>query len=319
MDSSNCSSPIKISDKTEEMPFIPIPQIDEADLEICNKLGLEKINDIFDFNKLKVEEDEKKFTVSFPVNKICQPINPAYHIDPQLKNYFNDVEDKDFRATFGPNKTKVKYLNVEPNDIFLFFGYYDGDEQTAKHTIFGYMQVGEIITLERKNKIITINLTPEKKNSSKEQTKEKTQESIEEKYPFLKNQPHWVRFWDGKTNSETIYIASKNIDFGKGITNLKGFGMFKYNEQLCLSRKDNDETKALCNWGIKGFTKDISIKMKKGNRSFVENKEYGYITIPKRYQEIVLKDSTGEQTVINWAKGLILGNANNWKKSEDLG
>ena len=95
--------------------------------------------------------------------------------------------------------------------------------------------------------------------------------------------------------------------------------MFKYNEQLCLSRKDNDETKALCNWGIKGFTKDISIKMKKGNRSFVENKEYGYITIPKRYQEIVLKDSTGEQTVINWAKGLILGNANNWKKSEDLG
>lgn len=289
IDSSNCSNGVKV-ELGKELLFIPIPNI-------CD---LHKYQDIENYyeNKNLLQVAEKyikncKFTLNIPAKKLKDNFKIGCHFDPQLKNCFGGKFQKKFRASFGQVDKAQSYLNaniIDCGDIFLFYGwFYDVEEKKDKHIIWGYMQVGDIITFDKNGNCCSRILNNDKCK-------------IEEAYPFLKNQTHWVNYKkylkDSKNN--TIYISNNFLKSKENeILKTKGYGIFKYDKRLDLTAKN---AKSKSDWNVEAL-KNVKVNFnskKLGEYKFDEN---GNIKIAKGFgQEFVLYEN---DKVINWVMNLI--------------
>lgn len=263
LDSSNSIKPISITNK--EMVFLPIPSNNNYDSARYSEVFIDKISLLYYCMEMGIDFgyiNDKKV----PINGITN-----CHLDPQLINYFGY---QNFKGSFGQVLSAQKHLennNVQVGDLFLFYGWYsDKDKQNGKHTIFGYLQIGEVIKLN--------DLTPDQ------------QQDLINKYPWLHHQPHW---YSNETNN-TIYIARETCTFDKRI---KGYGMFKYNKNLDLTA--NDISLKTC-WKIPALKNcKVSFKDKNGHSAF---NELGQFRVADRCQELIVEESEQAE---KWAINLI--------------
>ena len=109
----------------------------------------------------------------------------------------------------------------------------------------------------------------------------------------------------------TIYVAKEKLELGEGFDkNLKGYGMFKYSNELDLT---DAHKKNRTNWKIEKFRNlKTSCKGRDGKAEFDENGAYN---APCRCQEIVVDigDSSGtnrysEFEIKKWIYDLINNN-----------
>ncbi len=144
------------------------------------------------------------------------------HLDPDIRdNRINKIPN--WNPAFGQVKGAQGQLNkvgIEPGDIFLFFGWFRGVEKTANgykyrkrnpndfysgndlQVIFGYMQIGEIIT---------------------------DQERIEDYYWH----PHALKEYKGVANN-TLYIPTERLSINP---KLKGYGTLGFREDRVLTMR----------------------------------------------------------------------------------
>lgn len=288
VDSSNCSNPVKAK-SGEELLFVPIPSLKE-------KVGYEDIKYSKDktmFDKAKENIKNCKFLMKVPIECLNKELKVGCHLDPQLKNYYGN---DNFLASFGQVEKAQKYLEnneIGVGDLFLFYGwFYDEKAHKDKHIIWGYMQVGDVLTF---NEDGTVN------SCKQERDKKLTREDVEKEYQFLKNQPHWenTENYPFKRNN-TIYIAKKYFNDDEK-SNIKGYGVFKYNEKLALTDSNADRKS---DWCVPNLA---NVKIMKSSGK--ENDHYsfdsdGRINIAKGYgQEFVLVERSDE--VLSWAKWLL--------------
>ena len=158
---------------------------------------------------------------------------PRCHLDPQLYNYCNDPK---FVASLGqmniPARLLCKY-DVKEGDLFLFFGNYrfvdkdfnpdakkkaEGYTEDFYHCIWGYMEVGK--------KIVNPQISTEN-----------IPEYIRQHHPHMKY-----------TSTENfLYIAADKLSDNwcpeacKG--QIRGYGIFDFDEKLLLSPKNAEEHK----------------------------------------------------------------------------
>ena len=263
LDSSNSTKPISITNK--EMIFLPIPSENIYDSERYSEVFIDKISLLYYCMEMGIN-------YGF-INEGQVPIDGVTncHLDQQLINYFGY---HDFKGSFGQVLSAQKHLennNVSVNDLFLFYGWYsDKNKPNGKHTVFGYMQIGEIIKMGE--------LTPNQK------------QDLIIKYPWLHHQPHW----DSKETNNTIYIARETCTFDKRI---KGYGMFKYNKRLDLTASD---TELKTCWKIPALKNcKVSFKDKNGHSNF---NELGQFRVAERCQELVIEECPQAE---KWAINLI--------------
>jgi len=157
---------------------------------------------------------------------ILKQINPRKeygkcHLDPDIRSGIRQKSVHDWKAAFGQINAAqgiLKNANVEVGDLFLFFGWFRAVQNTEKgyrfasrnnsdfyigadlQVIYGYMQVGEIITDSQR--IREFNWHP---HASKERT-------------------------ENKTNA--LYIPSETLAFD---TSKKGYGVLDYRKDRILT------------------------------------------------------------------------------------
>ncbi|MBP3581848.1 MAG: hypothetical protein J6J33_03780, partial [Clostridia bacterium] len=207
------------------------------------------------------------------------------HADPNLVNYFNDPE---FLGSIGQVDQAQSHLlknEIKQGDLFIFFGvfaetYLDNDnlvvdKNSLKHIMFGYMQIGDIISTYGLNEIERAN--------------------YESKYPWLRNQPHWIadKYNNNKTNC--IYVASENFNN----TNIKGYGLFNYDKELQLTQDNNN---CVTHWNLPRELSNLKITY----HSEKSHKE-DYFKAACRGQEFVIENSKLAEI---WAEKLIKKYAN---------
>lgn len=193
------------------------------------------------------------------------------HLDPDIR-INNRVLPADWEAIFGQisgSETHLENNNVGIGDLFLFFGWFqltelnEGKYKYLKgadfHAIYGYLQIGAI---ER-----GINC---------------------KKYNW---HPHGS--YDG---NNTIYIASNKLMFDGIKTDLPGFGVLKFSDDLVLTKKGLSRSK----WELPDFFKTLKISHHSED-SFRD----GYFQSANIGQEFVIEEN---KEVSSWAKGLILNN-----------
>lgn len=286
VDSSNCSNPVKAV-LGEELLFIPIPSLKE-------KVSYQDIKYSKDKTMLdKAKENIKncKFLMNVPIDCLDNELKVGCHLDPQLKNYYDN--DK-FLASFGQVEKAQKYLEnnkIGVGDLFLFYGwFYDEETHKDKHIIWGYMQVGDVLTFNEDGTVNSSNLKPGKKLKRKE---------VEKVYPFLKNQPHWKNTENYPfERNNTIYIAKEY--FNDEESNIKGYGVFKYNEKLALTDSNADRKS---DWCVEALANAKIMKSSGKENDCYSFDNDGRISIAKGYgQEFVLKES---DEVSSWAENLL--------------
>ncbi len=266
LDSSNSIKPLTITDN--KMIFLPIPSNNSYDTEKYSKVFFDEkslLNHCIEMGINYGYIKEKKV----PINE-----NTNCHLDPQLVNYFNYDS---FKGSFGQVLSAQKHLennnvkNANDFDLFLFYGWYkDKNKPNGKHTIFGYLQVGEIIKVNE--------LTTERK------------QEILNQYPWLQHQPHW---YSTETNN-TIYIAREECTFDPTI---KGYGMFNYNSNLDLTA---DDMQMRTCWKIPALKNcKASYKGLNGKNVF---SELGQYRLHPRCQELVIEECPQAE---KWAINLI--------------
>lgn len=136
------------------------------------------------------------------------------HLDPDIRDGIRINSIADWKPAFGQEKSAQTYLHkcgVGQGDIFLFFGWFKKEKpvsnsfyETANlHAIYGYMQVGKIITDEKE---------------------------IREQYP-------WHPHSEGGYKNNALYIPSEHLnidgsDFGKG------YGTLAYRQDRVLTKEN---------------------------------------------------------------------------------
>ena len=137
------------------------------------------------------------------------------HLDPDIREEIRTNPIPDWKPAFGQEKAAQSYLQkcgVGEGDIFLFFGWFKKAKAADKsfyetgnlHAIYGYLQVGKIITDEKE---------------------------IREQYPW---HPHSEGGYD---KNNTLYIPSERLiidrtDFGKG------YGTLDYRPDRILTKEN---------------------------------------------------------------------------------
>ena len=248
-----------------EMITLPIPSSSEEDyryLDVKTKNGIPIYNIMKQLNK-NIKLGKSRELTS----------NTNCHLDPDLCDYSVDRE-VGWRGAFGQISAAQKVLennNIKEGDIFLFFGWFNDIVETkngykftkgsGRHTIFGYLQIDKIIY-------------PNKDVIPK----------------WLQNHPHAKSLRRLNNNSNCIYIAKEKCTFNE---NIKGYGMFKYDEELDLSKKGLTRT---C-WDLPPIFKNVNITYHNKD-SWKE----GYFKSACRGQEFVVDEDI---EIENWAISLI--------------
>lgn len=157
------------------------------------------------------------------------------HLDPDI-DYAAFERDPAWKGCFGQigaAQTVLENANIGLDDLFIFFGWFNECELqenrslklkkgNGKHTIFGYLQIGEIIRT-----------------------------STEPIPGWLKYHPH--SYGDRVTDSKNcIYIAR---DYCSWDEKIPGYGIFKYDSQLDLSMPGMSRSK----WNLPDIFREVSI------------------------------------------------------------
>lgn len=213
------------------------------------------------------------------------------HLDPDLNKSGLKDRSENWAPAFGQDWAAQSVLSnqgVKSGDIFLFMGYYRFAEQIGKayryihkpeypshmHYIFGYMQIkGSFLVIE--NKI------PD----------------------YLKYHPHYKfhQFYSPQSQANnTIYEAEDYLKTTAGVTKIPGFGYFKFNQQLILTRKGFSRS----NWELPDFFHpDYGTEMGYDKKErWEKNGEFVNLKSVPKGQEFVVSNSS---KVVNWALDLI--------------
>lgn len=241
--------------------------------------GINHVKDEKTYNDLRMKEkiqEVVKYLKNGDMKSCC-------HVDPQLCSGCND---DDFLGSLGQIGAAQSHLSnkVSVGDLFLFYGWYkDGDlHSNGKNVLFGYLQVDKIIPVNESQKLTSI-----------------------------ESNPHWNKDKYQNVKGNTIYVAKEKLELGEGFDkNLKGYGMFKYSNELDLT---DAHKKNRTNWKIAKFKNlKTSCKGRDGKAEFDENGAYN---APCRCQEIVVDigDSSGtnrysEFEIKKWIYDLINNN-----------
>lgn len=201
------------------------------------------------------------------------------HLDPNLANYYEDLNFLGSVGQVGSSQTHLENQKVEIGDVFIFFGRFDFQKISTdnvetimkdKHVMFGYLQIGEIIY---PNKL-----------TAQERT------FYEKKYPWLASQPHWNFEKYKDTGNNCIYIAREKCSFDE---NIKGYGMFKFNENLILTKKG----KTISKWNLPKPLRHLNISYHDKS-----SHKLTYFQSAMRGQEFVIEESKKAE---KWAENLI--------------
>lgn len=181
---------------------------------------------------------------------------------------------ENWEAAFGQTSAAQYHLRnkgIEVGDIFLFFGYFqkiiklseDGfifdKNAPVIHAVYGYLQIGEIITGDKIKKYFW--------------------------------HPHSLEGY--KDDFNTLYIASSDLKINNEIQNKPGHGVFKFSEDLVLTKEGMSRSK----WKIYDWMKTTEISFH-SKESIKEN----YFQSAKRGQEFVIQEDVN---AINWLKALL--------------
>lgn len=238
------------------------------------------------YAKLQTANGESFFEAVKPyyshiyADKIKKEFQPDIqcHPDPDITNYFGE---DNFRGSFGQVNQALAHLmnqgrGITCDDIFLFYGYYnevkDGKlpKSSGKHVIFGYLQVGLVIQANAFSG--------------------DSRATLEQDYPFLKNQPHWRSDY---AKNNLIFIARNKLSFAK---DLPGWGVFQYDKELDLTQPNSTKLRDWCVPSLAG----LSIS---GNGAGAKFNDDGSFAVKASYgQEFIIQESEKAST---WAKNLI--------------
>lgn len=194
------------------------------------------------------------------------------HLDPDLR-YDSTKRDYSWKACFGQSGTAASHLKsqgVSVGDIFLFFGWFrkteynsHGKLQYAKdapdvHAIFGYLQVGEVA------------------NNSHERKKYHWHPHANEE--LYKNDLNFI-----------FVSADRLLD-----SELSGAGVLKFNDDLCLTKKDLSRSK----WKLPECLSNVQITYHNSN-----NNKKDYFQSAMIGQEFVF-DSSDE--IEEWISNIVI-------------
>lgn len=203
---------------------------------------------------------------------------PTCHLDPDLcKQYMK--RDSRWHPLFGQiggAQTHLEKQNFKEGDLFLFFGTFQKIDKkfkffgNPKHVIFGYLQVEKILKVINNVKIPTWM-----------------------QYHIHNDKSHREK----KYQNNTIYVARKTLIEDES---LPGAGLFRFNEQLVLTKEGETKSK----WDPKKLPKNVVM-------SWTRNPWMGnYFKSTDKGQEFVIQDDKG------WALNLIK-NSEIWSSSID--
>ena len=250
---------------TGEMITLPIPSGKEDGIryiDVKTKSG----SSLYDIMKQLNKNIKLGKTMPLTKNSYC-------HLDPDLCEY-SVKRNEGWRGAFGQISAAQKVLennNIKEGDLFLFFGWFNDVEEknkkynfkkgSGKHTIFGYLQIDKIVY-------------PNK-----------------DEIPYwLRNHPHAKSLKMVNKNSNCIYIAKEWCTFNE---NIKGYGMFNYNEELDLTKKGLTRT---C-WDLPDIFKKVNITY-----HTKDSWKDGYFKSACRGQEFVIEEN---KEIEKWAINLI--------------
>lgn len=201
------------------------------------------------------------------------------HLDPDLRSAIRAVP-YNWRSGFGQVGSAEGHLeknNVGINDLFMFFGWFRKTEwitagekttlafpptEQGQHMLYGYLQVGEIL----------------RGDDCKS-------------FPW---HPHSQEY---ESSNNTIYVATDELIIDGFKTGLKGYGTFRYSDELVLTKAGFSRSK----WDLPTFFRDVTISYH-SKKSFKER----YFQSAMRGQEFVISEN---HNVSEWAKALIMNNA----------
>lgn len=217
--------------------------------------------------------------------KILEEIKPAcvkdmkgktIHLDPDIRKNVIDERNPEWTAVFGQRDAAETHLRNKlganyKDTLFLFFGWFRQVECNLEeeyhyiknkkgfHAIYGYLQVGEKVT-------------------GKDM----------ERYKW---HPHYCY-----EEPNAMYVANKKLIINGKETDLPGYGCFKYDKELKLTKE--------------GMSRSIW----KLPEAFKNVEEISYHTAPydldhfksaRIGQEFVITEKEGSTAVCEWAKKLI--------------
>ena len=251
------------------MIMIPIPSSNDKIAYKDVTFSKDKEKDLYVKNYLK--------NFKIDLSSLC-------HMDPNLSNYLDEPNFLGSVGQIGISQSHLENQEIQKDDLFIFFGKYEIQKfsQTKvekiakdKHIMFGYLQIGEIICPN------------DPKNGGRA--------SYEQKYPWIKNQPHWNFEKYNNIKSNRIYIAREKCSFDE---NIKGFGMFNFSEDLILTKNGRSISK----WELPKPL--MNLKITYHNES---NYKEDYFQSASRGQEFVIEKNEKAE---KWAVELIKNHIN---------
>lgn len=247
------------------MLSLPIPSLQDgikySELEYADGITYENIINQISNASIKLE-GKGRFNIE----------NLECHLDPDLR-YETYTRMGDWKGIFGQSNAALSHLEnnrVGKGDIFLYFGWFrqtilvDGKlkyDPKCKgfHAIYGYLQVDEI--------------------------KKINAHTFED---WATYHPH-VRHGKGAKDADALYISMDELSM---IPDKKGYGAFKYNEGLKLTKHGLAKSK----WNLPAYFKDYTISYHK-ETSWKD----GYFQSVAKGQEFVID---GDARLLEWFKCL---------------
>lgn len=283
----NASMIIQVNNEEYVIQPLPIPdpkgnnEYKDLDSVIQGKkiCKLFKDADIVPRRKVTAEENQKKKSKMIPEYK-C-------HLDPDV---FNETR----MGAFGQMNAAESHLHsneVGEGDIFIFFGWYKyykyegeklvklkGRSAGGSHVLYGYLIVDQVYNLVNSDEL---------------------KAACDDKYG---THPHCVKQLDPdeEISNNRLYVAKEKIEE----IDIPGFGIFKYNDDLVLSKKGMTKSK----WDIDSkFMKILDdygcdITYHSNDKSW--HRDEGYFQSVARGQEFVITSDSEEfyDSVINFIK-----------------
>ncbi len=250
------------------MVSFPIPEMKSntkyAELKLDKNLSYCDLMQNLFGNEIKLEKNGK-----------VQLDQVGCHFDPDIDKQALPRK-KNWRGILGQSGASQSHLvnqKIEVGDIFLFFGWfrkvdrvngcyrYSQSDKHGRHIFHGYLEIGEILRL-----------------------------NSQDPHPWMQNHPHITRRLSANAN-DTLYIATSCFSADNS---LKGYGTFKFNDALVLTKDGLSRSK----WNLPSFFKKSSISYH-SEKSWKE----GYFQSAAKGQEFVVNCTP---KIRQWAIDLII-------------
>ena len=228
-------------------------------------------DDKIKYSELRVDENLTYFDLMQQLNPRIKYNNKWHiltentqcHFDPDINGSATKRHTswKPLFGQIGAAQAHLKNKEVEEGDLFLFFGtfrktikqdgMYQFDSSREFHAIYGYLQIGEIVSLENNTKF------PE----------------------WMAYHPHTDPSRYGIKN--TIYVARDRLTWQPDVP---GAGLLNFTEKLILTKKGCLKSR----WNLPLFFDEVNISYH-SEKSW--NRKDGYFQSAKRGQEFVIQSN----------------------------